>query len=90
MIPAIVQGVPAGHGYGPARDTRFGAARAVALKVKERCATHDEANFSWDVLDGLLRLSIKLLLVFFAMRGRRIYGPVLIWPGPGIAVRVAW
>lgn len=51
------------HVYVIGRDTGFGAAHEVALKLKECCALHAEAYSSSEVLHGPLQLATKPLMV---------------------------
>lgn len=51
------------HVYVIGRDTGFGAAQEVALKLKECCALHAEAYSSSEVLHGPLQLATKPLLI---------------------------
>ena len=51
------------HVYVIGRDTGFGAAQEVALKIKETCAIHAEAYSSSEVLHGPLQLVTRPLLV---------------------------
>jgi glucosamine--fructose-6-phosphate aminotransferase (isomerizing) len=51
------------HVYVIGRDTGFGAAQELALKLKETCALHAEAYSSSEVLHGPLQLVTKPLLV---------------------------
>ena len=51
------------HIYVIGRDTGYGAAQEVALKLKETCALHAEAYSSSEVLHGPLELVTKPLLV---------------------------
>lgn len=51
------------HVYVIGRDTGFGAAHEVALKLKECCALHAEAYSSSEVLHGPLQLVTKPLLI---------------------------
>ena len=51
------------HVYVIGRDTGFGAAHEVALKLKECCALHAEAYSSSEVLHGPLQLATKPLLI---------------------------
>ena len=51
------------HVYVIGRDTGFGAAQEVALKLKECCALHAEAYSSSEVLHGPLQLVTKPLLI---------------------------
>jgi glucosamine--fructose-6-phosphate aminotransferase (isomerizing) len=50
------------HVYVIGRDTGFGAAQEVALKIKETCALHAEAYSSSEVLHGPLQLATNPLL----------------------------
>ena len=51
------------HVYVIGRDTGYGAAQELALKLKETCALHAEAYSSSEVLHGPLQLVTKPLLV---------------------------
>lgn len=51
------------HVYVIGRDTGFGAAHEVALKLKECCALHAEAYSTSEVLHGPLQLVTKPLLI---------------------------
>lgn len=51
------------HVYVIGRDTGFGAAQEVALKLKECCSLHAEAYSSSEVLHGPLQLVTKPLLI---------------------------
>lgn len=51
------------HVYVIGRDTGFGAAQELALKLKETCALHAEAYSASEVLHGPLQLATKPLLV---------------------------
>ena len=51
------------HIYVIGRDTGYGAAQELALKLKETCALHAEAYSSSEVLHGPLQLVTKPLLV---------------------------
>ena len=51
------------HVYVIGRDTGYGAAHEVALKIKECCALHAEAFSASEVLHGPLQLATKPLLV---------------------------
>ena len=53
----------ASHVYVIGRDTGFGAAQELALKLKECCALHAEAYSSSEVLHGPLQLATNPLLV---------------------------
>ena len=52
------------------RDTGFGAAHEVALKLKECCALHAEAYSSSEVLHGPLQLATNPLMVLILDTGR--------------------
>jgi glucosamine--fructose-6-phosphate aminotransferase (isomerizing) len=61
---ALVQALlRAQHVYVIGRDTGYGAAQELALKLKETCALHAEAYSSSEVLHGPLQLATKPLLV---------------------------
>lgn len=51
------------HVYVIGRDTGYGAAQEVALKLKECCALHAEAYSSSEVLHGPLQLVTKPLMI---------------------------
>ncbi len=51
------------HVYVIGRDTGYGAAQELALKLKETCAIHAEAYSSSEVLHGPLQLATNPLLV---------------------------
>ncbi len=51
------------HVYVIGRDTGFGAAQELALKLKECCALHAEAHSSSEVLHGPLQLVTNPLLI---------------------------
>ncbi len=53
----------ANHVYVIGRDTGYGAAQELALKLKETCAIHAEAYSSSEVLHGPLQLATKPLLI---------------------------
>lgn len=53
----------ASHVYVVGRDTGFGAAQELALKLKECCALHAEAYSSSEVLHGPLQLVTNPLLI---------------------------
>ena len=57
------------HVYVIGRDTGFGAAHEVALKLKECCALHAEAYSSSEVLHGPLQLVTKPLLILILDTG---------------------
>ena len=61
------------HVYVIGRDTGFGAAHEVALKLKECCALHAEAYSSSEVLHGPLQLATNPLTVLMLDTG---YGPI--------------
>jgi glucosamine--fructose-6-phosphate aminotransferase (isomerizing) len=58
------------HVYVIGRDTGFGAAQELALKLKETCALHAEAYSSTEVLHGPLQLVTKPLLVLILDTGQ--------------------
>jgi glutamine---fructose-6-phosphate transaminase (isomerizing) len=58
------------HVYVIGRDTGFGAAQELALKLKETCALHAEAYSSSEVLHGPLQLVTKPLLVLILDTGQ--------------------
>ena len=51
------------HVYVIGRDTGYGAAHEIALKLKECCAVHAEAYSASEVLHGPLQLVTKPLTV---------------------------
>ena len=51
------------HVYVVGRDTGFGAAQEIALKIKETCALHAEAYSASEVLHGPLQLATNPLTV---------------------------
>lgn len=53
----------ASHVYVIGRDTGFGAAQELALKLKECCALHAEAYSSSEVLHGPLQLATNPMLI---------------------------
>ncbi len=57
------------HVYVIGRDTGFGAAHEVALKLKECCALHAEAFSSSEVLHGPLQLATNPLMVLMLDTG---------------------
>lgn len=57
------------HVYVIGRDTGFGAATEVALKLKECCALHAEAYSASEVLHGPLQLVTKPLLILMLDTG---------------------
>ena len=62
--------VAASHAYIIGRDTGFGAAQELALKIKETCALHAEAYSSSEVLHGPLQLATNPLLVLILDTGQ--------------------
>ncbi len=60
----------ADHVYVVGRDTGFGAAQEVALKLKECCAIHAEAYSSSEVLHGPLQLVTNPLLIIMLDTGQ--------------------
>ncbi len=60
----------ASHVYIIGRDTGFGAAQELALKIKETCALHAEAYSSSEVLHGPLQLATNPLLVLILDTGQ--------------------
>ena len=57
------------HVYVIGRDTGYGAAHEVALKLKECCAVHAEAYSSSEVLHGPLQLATNPLMVLMLDTG---------------------
>jgi glutamine---fructose-6-phosphate transaminase (isomerizing) len=60
----------ASHAYIIGRDTGFGAAQELALKIKETCALHAEAYSASEVLHGPLQLATNPLLVLILDTGQ--------------------
>lgn len=60
------------HVYVIGRDTGYGAAHEVALKLKECCALHAEAYSASEVLHGPLQLATNPLLVLILDTGSEI------------------
>ena len=58
------------HVYVIGRDTGFGAAHEIALKIKETCAIHAEAYSSSEVLHGPLQLATNPLMVLMLDTGQ--------------------
>lgn len=58
------------HVYVIGRDTGYGAAQELALKIKETCALHAEAYSSSEVLHGPLQLATNPLLVIILDTGQ--------------------
>lgn len=67
LVSALLR---AQHVYVIGRDTGFGAAQELALKMKETCALHAEAYSSSEVLHGPLQLVTKPLLVLILDTGQ--------------------
>ena len=65
------------HVYVIGRDTGFGAAHEVALKLKECCALHAEAYSSSEVLHGPLQLATNPLMVLMLDTGLDAIQPSL-------------
>ena len=57
------------HVYVIGRDTGFGAAHEIALKLKETCALHAEAYSSSEVLHGPLQLATRALTILMLDTG---------------------
>ena len=60
----------ASHVYIIGRDTGYGAAQELALKIKETCAIHAEAYSSSEVLHGPLQLATNPLLTLILDTGQ--------------------
>ena len=69
--------VGAEHVYVIGRDTGYGAAQEVALKLKETCCLHAEAYSSSEVLHGPLQLVTRPLLVLILDTGAAEIQPSL-------------
>lgn len=67
IVAALIH---ASHVYVIGRDTGFGAAQELALKLKETCALHAEAYSASEVLHGPLQLATNPLLVLILDTGR--------------------
>lgn len=67
LVSALLR---AQHVYVIGRDTGFGAAQELALKLKETCALHAEAYSSSEVLHGPLQLATKPLLTLVLDTGQ--------------------
>jgi glucosamine--fructose-6-phosphate aminotransferase (isomerizing) len=65
------------HVYVIGRDTGYGAAQELALKLKETCALHAEAYSSSEVLHGPLQLVTKPLLILILDTGQPDVQPSL-------------
>ena len=64
QTPALLSALlRASHVYVIGRDTGYGAAQELALKIKECCALHAEAYSSSEVLHGPLQLVTNPLLI---------------------------
>ena len=57
------------HVYVIGRDTGFGAAHEIALKIKETCAIHAEAYSSSEVLHGPMQLATRQLTILMLDTG---------------------
>ncbi len=66
LVSALLR---AQHVYVIGRDTGYGAAQEIALKLKECCALHAEAYSSSEVLHGPLQLVTKPLLILMLDTG---------------------
>lgn len=62
--------VAASHVYVIGRDTGYGAAHEIALKLKECCALHAEAYSASEVLHGPLQLVTRPLLILILDTGQ--------------------
>ena len=67
LVAALLR---AEHVYVIGRDTGYGAAQELALKLKETCALHAEAYSASEVLHGPLQLVTKPLLVLLLDTGQ--------------------
>lgn len=67
LVSALLR---ASHVYVIGRDTGYGAAQELALKLKECCALHAEAYSSSEVLHGPLQLVTKPLLILILDTGQ--------------------
>jgi glucosamine--fructose-6-phosphate aminotransferase (isomerizing) len=71
QAPAIVAALcQAAHVYVIGRDTGYGAAQELALKLKETCALHAEAYSASEVLHGPLQLVTNPLLILILDTGQ--------------------
>jgi glutamine---fructose-6-phosphate transaminase (isomerizing) len=77
------------HVYVIGRDTGYGAAHEVALKIKETCALHAEAYSSSEVLHGPLQLATNPLTVLILDTGATTFRRASTPPRPGSARRGA-
>ena len=66
LVAALLR---AQHVYVIGRDTGYGAAQELALKLKETCALHAEAYSSSEVLHGPLQLVTKPLMILLLDTG---------------------
>ena len=57
------------HVYVIGRDTGYGAAQEIALKIKETCAIHAEAYSSSEVLHGPMQLATRQLTILMLDTG---------------------
>jgi glucosamine--fructose-6-phosphate aminotransferase (isomerizing) len=67
LVSALLR---AQHVYVIGRDTGYGAAQELALKLKETCALHAEAYSSSEVLHGPLQLATNPLLILILDTGQ--------------------
>ena len=67
LVAALLR---ASHVYVIGRDTGYGAAQELALKLKECCALHAEAYSSSEVLHGPLQLVTRPLLILILDTGQ--------------------
>lgn len=75
--PLLAALLRARHVYVIGRDTGYGAAQELALKLKETCALHAEAYSSSEVLHGPLQLVTNPLLVLILDTGHADVQPSL-------------
>ncbi len=75
--PLLAALLRARHVYVIGRDTGYGAAQELALKLKETCALHAEAYSSSEVLHGPLQLVTNPLLVLILDTGQPDVQPSL-------------
>jgi glucosamine--fructose-6-phosphate aminotransferase (isomerizing) len=73
------------HVYVIGRDTGFGAAQEIALKLKETCALHAEACSASEVLHGPLQLATEPLLALILDTGQPGLRPSLDLAGSRLA-----
>lgn len=74
LVSALLR---ARHVYVIGRDTGYGAAQEVALKLKECCALHAEAYSASEVLHGPLQLVTNPLLIVMLDTGAALVQPSL-------------